>query len=208
MSEDESAFHQAILANLDDDVVRLVYADWLDENGTENDFARAALIRVQCESEHAPRQRAAELNRTAKAILKANPDWTKTITKTGLGRAPVFRRGFVHRLTLGATKFVRVAKKLFEQFPTLQAVSFPEASNEVGMLAKCPDLARLREVNLSNMCQCGGCPIHYDIKALIASQFVGNLTLLNLAGNRMSAAQTRTLATSPNFGQLRLVFRT
>ena len=56
MSEDESAFHRAILANPDDDVVRLVYADWLDENGNDNDFARAALIRTQCEAEHASRR--------------------------------------------------------------------------------------------------------------------------------------------------------
>lgn len=44
MSQDE-AFRRDILANPDDDAVRLIYADWLDEHGNR---ARAELIRVQC----------------------------------------------------------------------------------------------------------------------------------------------------------------
>jgi uncharacterized protein (TIGR02996 family) len=39
-------FLAAIIASPDDDLPRLVYADWLDENG---DPARAEFIRVQCE---------------------------------------------------------------------------------------------------------------------------------------------------------------
>jgi uncharacterized protein (TIGR02996 family) len=45
---DEAAFLAAIRAEPDDDTVRLVYADWLDEHG---DAARAKFIRVQCERE-------------------------------------------------------------------------------------------------------------------------------------------------------------
>src|SRR4051794_12464475 len=44
MSHD--AFLRAIIDRPDDDTPRLVYADWLDENG---DPARAEFIRVQCE---------------------------------------------------------------------------------------------------------------------------------------------------------------
>ena len=39
-------FLRAIIADPADDLPRLVYADWLDEN---NDPARAEFIRVQCE---------------------------------------------------------------------------------------------------------------------------------------------------------------
>ena len=40
------AFLEAITANPDDDGLRLVYADWLDDQG---DVARAEFIRVQIE---------------------------------------------------------------------------------------------------------------------------------------------------------------
>lgn len=199
----EEAFLQAILAEPDDDAVRLVYADWLEENGNANDRARAALIRAQCEVEHAPRERRIRLNREAKAILNANPDWTEAIIKTGLGRKPLFRRGFLHHLTLGATEFIKIARKIFEAFPTVRAIRFADASNEVEKLAKCRYLARLCEADLSKMCRCGHCPIENDIRALIASSYVGNLTKLNIAGNRMDAAQAQALAASTAFGQLR-----
>lgn len=199
----DDAFKQAILAEPDDDAVRLVYADWLDENGNENDRARAALIRAQCEVEHAPRARRAELNRQAKAILKANPEWTEVVILAGFGRKPVFRRGFLHHLTLGATQFVESAEKIFEAFPTVRGVHFQDASNEVDLLARCSYLARLCEADLSNMCRCGGCPIENDIRALIACPFVGNLTKLNIAGNRMDAAQAEELAASSAFAHLR-----
>jgi uncharacterized protein (TIGR02996 family) len=203
LSLTEEAFKQAILADPDDDVVRLVYADWLEENGKETDRARAALIRAQCEVEHAPRKRRTELHREAKAILQANPDWTGAILKTGLGRNPIFRRGFLHHLTLGATQFVNSAEKIFESFPTVRAIRFAEASNEVKRLAKCRYLVRLCEADLSKMCTCGGCPIENDIRALITCRFVGNLTKLNIAGNRMDASQAEALAASKAFGQLR-----
>jgi len=41
----ETVFLADVLAHLEDDVARLVYADWLEENGAEK---RAELIRVQC----------------------------------------------------------------------------------------------------------------------------------------------------------------
>jgi uncharacterized protein (TIGR02996 family) len=46
---DRRAFLDAIIENPDDDTVRLVYADWLDEHGSEANRARARLIRLQIE---------------------------------------------------------------------------------------------------------------------------------------------------------------
>jgi uncharacterized protein (TIGR02996 family) len=46
MTADERALIQAIIANPDDDLPRLVYADWLEEHGRPE---RAEFIRVQCE---------------------------------------------------------------------------------------------------------------------------------------------------------------
>jgi len=46
---DEPAFLKAILANRDDDLPRLVFADWLDERNGPRDAERAEFIRVQVE---------------------------------------------------------------------------------------------------------------------------------------------------------------
>lgn len=48
MTAEEVAFHKAIAASPDDDLPRLVYADWLDEHGRGE---MAELIRVQCEAD-------------------------------------------------------------------------------------------------------------------------------------------------------------
>ncbi len=47
----DRALYEAILANPDDDLPRLVYADWLEENGQSD---TAAFIRVQCELARTP----------------------------------------------------------------------------------------------------------------------------------------------------------
>lgn len=44
---DEGSFLQAILANPTDDLPRLVYADWLDEQQTEEASRKAEFIRIQ-----------------------------------------------------------------------------------------------------------------------------------------------------------------
>ena len=51
MSDDEAAFLQTISAAPDDDLPRLVFADWLEERG---DAERAEFIRLQCELASAP----------------------------------------------------------------------------------------------------------------------------------------------------------
>ena len=50
----DAAFLRAIAETPDDDLTRLAYADWLEENGEGDQFARAELIRVQCEAERLP----------------------------------------------------------------------------------------------------------------------------------------------------------
>jgi uncharacterized protein (TIGR02996 family) len=52
VTHDEAALLAAVLAGPDDDLPRLVYADWLDENGRPE---RAEFIRVQCELAQLPR---------------------------------------------------------------------------------------------------------------------------------------------------------
>ena len=46
---EEAAFLDAIRARPDDDVTRLVYADWLDEQGDRASAAKSAFLRYQCQ---------------------------------------------------------------------------------------------------------------------------------------------------------------
>src|SRR5687767_2099915 len=65
---DAHALLAAIRAAPDDDAPRLVYADWLDENGQP---ARAEFIRVQCEL---ARRESPELRRREAELLTAHHD--------------------------------------------------------------------------------------------------------------------------------------
>ena len=51
MSVHEQAFLRAVIENPDDDAPRLIYADWLDEQGQSE---RAEFIRVQVERRVCP----------------------------------------------------------------------------------------------------------------------------------------------------------
>ena len=69
MTERES-FLNAVYANPDDNNVRLVFADWLDENG---DPDRAEFIRLQIEAERSGDDpRTTNLRRRAARLLAAN----------------------------------------------------------------------------------------------------------------------------------------
>jgi len=80
MSTSESSFQQAIAAKPDDDQPRLIYADWLEEQGDP----RCELIRVQCRLAALPPGDAAcwELQQREEALL-ANylSKWTKLLPK-------------------------------------------------------------------------------------------------------------------------------
>jgi uncharacterized protein (TIGR02996 family) len=99
---DESALLHAIDANPDDDTPRLVYADWLQENG---DPERAEFIRIQIEwfRRRERNEETRKLLDRAKELLDANVGtWTKEIRpQGGTNRVKIeFERGLPARLTL------------------------------------------------------------------------------------------------------------
>jgi uncharacterized protein (TIGR02996 family) len=198
------ALLQAIHADPDDLAPRLAYADWLEENGGEAERARAAFIRLQAELERLRKgKKRSSLEKRANEMIAANADWTNPVTKKGLADRPVFRRGFLHGVSISATRFTKVGAKLFKAAPTLRAVIFPDASNELNWLSKSPLLERLAEIDVSKMCRCGTCPIERDLQALFASPHLGGLVKLRIAGNRMDANGARALAASTAFPSLR-----
>lgn len=103
---------------------------------------------------------------------------------------------------MSATTFAHAAKKVFDAAPTVRRAYFPDASNELGRLARCEHLARLAEVDVNRMCSCGFCPIQNDLRALFGSKHVRNLTRLCVAGDRMGAEGMKRLAKSAALARL------
>jgi uncharacterized protein (TIGR02996 family) len=113
MSEEETALIAGIAANPDDDLPRLVYADWLQEHDRD---IYAEFIRLQCEIaklEVGPRavidqnvhlwRRQQELLDGHLPELITQYDW---IQDTGfLDELAIFRRGFLDELSLSAKHY-------------------------------------------------------------------------------------------------------
>ena len=203
-SQEEQSFLTVIVANPDDDTPRLVFADWLDERGTDDDRARAALIRAQCRLEYLPPGRARRtLEGEAKAILKANAKrWTHDLRYAYPGDRWQFRRGFIDGVEMSATLFVEKGKELFRLAPTLRSVRFPNAANELTELAASPFLARLASADLAQMCTCGYCPIEGELRDLFRSKHTKNLRHLNVSRDRLDVPEVRLLARSTALANL------
>src|SRR5215813_9242328 len=117
------AFLASILETPDDDVPRLIYADWLEEHGEPD---RAALIRIQIELARLP-ERAGDrraLEEREDALLKRyERRWTAPL-RAVLPEdvtTPIFHRGFVEEMLFwgraGAEALVDHVDDLFTLLP-------------------------------------------------------------------------------------------
>lgn len=101
----DNPFLQALLAEPDDDTLRLAMADWLDENDQPG---RAEFVRVQVELARgvSDRERRRELELRQRDLLVAHDrEWTQPLAdvlklKPGQWGGWVFRRGFVEYFRL------------------------------------------------------------------------------------------------------------
>jgi uncharacterized protein (TIGR02996 family) len=132
MTEVEStraALLAAVLAAPDDDAVRLVFADWLEEHGEEE---RGEFIRLQCRLAEIERevgreqffhglrlQRREQELMTGTRLSQWSGDLLRDIFITCNNDALdwQYRRGFVHSITLPAAEWLRHAKVLLEAHP-------------------------------------------------------------------------------------------
>lgn len=100
---DEEALLRAIVANPDDDLRRLVYADWLDERGQPQDVARAEFIRLQCEREQQPP--GSGLTTQELALLDWEHEWSWYLPK-GLLAGRRYQRGFPYHIECSAESLI------------------------------------------------------------------------------------------------------
>jgi uncharacterized protein (TIGR02996 family) len=198
-----SPLQQGLLADIgehpDDDTPRLVYADWLEENGQPE---RAEFIRAQVElakiTEDDPRWRTLR-RREARLLAVHFDDWMKGLPRW-VAKEPLctFRRGFVSDLSATASAFMRSLPELWKSTP-LTGVRLRRANPAaVEALAKAPELGRLRSLDLTqNVMRTPG------VRHLANSPYVANLTELVLNRNGIDAQAARALAESPNLSSLR-----
>jgi|GEM_PF-1603839 len=197
---DAPAFFRAIEANPADDTPRLVFADWLDENGTTDaDHARAEFIRVQCERFHEEdtERRLTLESRENQLATEHGPAWA-TVWPTPL-TYPTYRRGFLDPVRLGPA-FIRCAEQLAEVMPLFHLRIY-KARVVMKSLAACPQLAFVRQLTmLSNVLR------NADITALAASPHLGNLQQLDMSENKIGIRGATDLASAslPSLQILRL----
>ncbi len=157
---DLQSLYAGICAQPDEDTPRLALADFLDEQGGQENTFRADFIRthVQLSREEPWSKPWRELNRrwyklhdTANDLAaKHKLSWVAHLK--GRIRAFYFERGLVGELTLFSKRFVAEGSSYFEQDP-IRGVKFVKLNSSVGtvkpeVLFQCPHLARLRKLDL------------------------------------------------------------
>jgi uncharacterized protein (TIGR02996 family) len=195
--QQHEAFLQAILEEPDADAPRLIFADWLDDQG-ESD--RAEFIRTQCLladlPAHDPRQ--AELERQTTLLLAEHEQrWTRELR----GRVAywAFHRGFVEEVGARTAGFVEHSSVLFQLAPLREVHLW--AHTPIPLLADCPYLGRLRHLDLS------GSPLREgDVRALVESPHLAGLHGLNLSSTNLGDTAARLLARSPHLAELRELY--
>ena len=125
---DGDALLAAIIANPDDDTPRLIYADWLQENGDED---RAEFIRLQLErAQFSPsrwvapvltsdnRIRYQQLRRRESDLLgRHRKDWLRPFKALMPGGSFEFTHGFVEEVITEASVYWRSAEELYRIAP-------------------------------------------------------------------------------------------
>jgi uncharacterized protein (TIGR02996 family) len=117
MTERE-ALLRAVCANPDEDTPRLVFADWLEENGEE---ARAEFIRLQCASARLPAASSARQhkeNRIRFLLQQYDASWRGNLPHDPSHRwGETFLRGFIHDITLLESIEVHALKRYLDATP-------------------------------------------------------------------------------------------
>ena len=148
---DRDVLLRASIADPEDDALRLVYADCLEENG---DAERAEFVRVQCElarlrcdsPEYDNRAGALEL-RERELETRHRREWVAELGPPGDGHADFwFRRGLVGIVGCAVSDFVEYAEAVLDSAPVETVSLRGVTSGNVTRLAWHPAVARVRGV--------------------------------------------------------------
>ncbi len=192
---DDEAFLRAVIDNPDDDLPRLVYADWLDEHGEPD---RAEFIRVQCAMARPPMTKADFERRWARSeeLLAVHKErWLGPLSE--FVEWWWFRRGFVFMIKLSAAALLAHAETIWRTAP-VQSLVLTNVWEEIDRLAKCVHLGRLTGLSLENN------QLHdAEVIPFLASPYLARLQILELGGNWLTADAVGVLADMPALSGLR-----
>ena len=193
MSPEEAAFLDRICASPDDDVPRLIFADWLDER---ND-PRGEFIRVQVAIAHLPAgdpRQDTLTDREATLLARYHDTWVAPLR--GLAAGPEFRRGFVESVNVDGRTFLKRAAELYRLAP-VRHLRFLDVGSTLEWVMASPQLARLTGLTIAAQ--------HIDDRltgCLVDSPHLDGLRSLNIARNRIGDRGAELLARSPRFPRL------
>jgi uncharacterized protein (TIGR02996 family) len=157
MKSTGASLERAVVESPDDDAVRLVYADWLDDNG-DPDSAEFIRLQIRLAGMSANDPGRAEARRCEQELLAAHADeWLRPFRKwlhepPGLELARPrwqFRRGFLERVTLTVETFRKHGERLLELAPIREAW-FPDCEGyDLAELGEIDTLRRLTSLDLA-----------------------------------------------------------
>jgi uncharacterized protein (TIGR02996 family) len=199
----EDAFLADIREHPDDDVPRLVFADWLEDHGDEPD--RADLIRVQCRLARLLTEGAA-----ADDLARRDQQLTERLTRSWL--APLWRlvdtfelrRGFVARVVVQAPQLIEQGEVIVRLAPVAElAVVFRQQHLED--LVTCPHLAHVARLEArdggvgdAGAALLGRCPYLGRLEALLLHRCgISEHGLVDLLRLDLSALKVLNLGANP-----------
>lgn len=114
-------FMRDIIANPDDDIPRLIYADWLDERGKTE---QAQFIRVQCEIAKYEQRKKGEKKRPAgREEEKLRKIMHKNLIVKRIAHLKVsFQRGMAENIGAHAKTFLEKAECITDEYPTIHRI--------------------------------------------------------------------------------------
>ncbi len=152
----DNPFLQALLADPEDDTLRLALADWLDENDQP---ARAEFVRVQielaCGVPDRDRLRYLEL-RQRDLLMAHDGEWVAPLAgvlgcKPGRWGGWVFRRGFVEYFNLPAAVAIKQGGKLARLTPVRELFLRPCGPANIVALCRKPWLATVTRLYMEGV---------------------------------------------------------
>jgi uncharacterized protein (TIGR02996 family) len=194
-SAEERAFFDRIRDEPADDGPRLIYADWLEENGQPD---RAEFVRLQVALDRLPDDdpRRTELRERERVLLEANEKrWSANMAPLVTGCE--FRRGVIDSVSVDTNQFLDAGAAIFELAP-VRKVRFFGVGDRLSKLVHSPLLRHVRELDLSGNELGNRGPIF-----LSKSKHLVRLDVLDLSFNEIGDNGLQSLADSPVFRTLR-----
>jgi uncharacterized protein (TIGR02996 family) len=221
---DELALLKAVVSAPDDDLPRLVYADWLDEHGRPE---RAEFIRLQVAALSADTWAARRDCKTAADYLldqhregwfRELPRWVRMWYTTRWCERPDYCRGFVEEVAVLASHFLRFGGQLLDRTPVAKLDLFHLRGVRTN-LARCPWLGRVPHLNLAveRLAEEGAAALAGNphlggvrtldlyrcelgdagVRALAEAESLTGLTTLDLGDNGLTLAAVKALRGAP-----------